>query len=253
MSVKNDLVSIITPAWRAEGFITETITSVQKQTFENWEMLIVDDCSPDNTRQVIKKIGKNDPRVRLICHKKNAGPAAARNTALKEAQGKWIAFLDSDDLWLPDKLEQQLAFHKLKKVHISYTQYRRINLENTKTGNLIGVAESLNYKKLLGNTAIATSTVLVDKTLTGPFIMKPIYYDDFGCWLDILRYGGKAAGLRKDLMRYRVVKNSVSRNKWRSAMEVWKTYREIEQLNILPSMYYFTQYMLNALKKYRKF
>ena len=252
-SFEPDLVSIITPAWRAAGYIEETIASVQAQTYSNWEMLIVDDFSPDNTCEVIEEHCTKDDRIHLIRLPQNGGPAKARNCALRKAHGRWIAFLDSDDLWLPTKLETQLAFHQVQGAYISFTDYRRISADNRSTGRLIQVPARLSYSGLLSNTAIATSTVLIDRQLTGEFEMKPIYYDDFGCWLEILRLGGFASGLNVDLMRYRVMMGSVSRNKWRSAKEVWKTYREVEKLNMLRSLWHFGNYCLNALKKYRRF
>lgn len=248
-----NLVSIITPAWRAENYIQSTIQSVQKQTYQEWEMLIVDDCSPDNTCKMIEDAGRDDYRISLIRQHENGGPARARNTALGRARGRWVAFLDSDDLWLPDKLENQLDFHEQQGARISFTEYRRISADARKTGRLIEIPEKLTYASLLSNTAIATSTVIVDRNLTGNFEMKPIYYDDFGCWLDLLRSGGFAAGLKQDLMRYRVMEGSVSRNKWRSAMEVWKTYREVEHLDPFHSAWHFSQYAINALMKYREF
>lgn len=247
------LVSIITPAWKAASYIEETINSVRNQTYSNWEMLIVDDCSPDNTCEVIEDLCALDDRIRLIRQLENGGPAKARNEALLHARGRWVAFLDSDDIWLPKKLATQLEFHKAREGVISYTDYRRISSDSQQTGYLIQVPTRLTYDDLLSNTAIATSTVIIDRQLTGEFEMPLIYYDDFGCWLELLRSGGFAVGLNQDLMRYRVVLGSVSRNKWRSALEVWKTYRQIEKLNIYRSTWHFSFYFINALKKYRHF
>lgn len=247
------MVSIITPAWQAERYIQDCIASVQAQTYPNWEMLVVDDCSTDATSDIVEAIAAIDNRVVLIRQTQNGGPAAARNAALKKAQGRWIAFLDSDDQWLPTKLAQQISFQAKAKAPLSFTQYHRLSADHSRQGHTIRVPTRLGYKNLLSNTAIATSTVLVDRHLTGDLHMKPIYYDDFGCWLDVLRDGGFAVGLQQDLMCYRVIDGSVSRNKWRSAMEVWKTYRNIERLSILRSLWHFTQYASNALIKYRKF
>lgn len=247
------LVSIITPAWKAADHIAETIVSVQKQTYSSWEMLISDDCSPDNTCEIIESFIAKDYRIKLIQLSENGGPARARNIALDKARGRYIAFLDSDDLWLPKKLESQLAFHQSQEAHLSYTAYRRISMESQRIGRLIQVPERMTYSQVLSNTAIATSTVIVDRKRTGDFEMKPIYYDDFGCWLQLLRLGGFAAGLNEDLMRYRVREGSVSRNKWRSAKEVWKTFRKVEKLNLLCSAWHFSHYCHNALKKYRHF
>ena len=251
--VNMDLVSIITPAYKAAAYVGETIQSVIDQTYPNWEILITDDCSPDNTRKVVQAWCDRDDRVKLICQEKNGGPAAARNAALAAAQGRWIAFLDSDDIWLPEKLERQLKFHKETNAKISFTEFCRINADSKNTGRLIEVPDRLNYRQLLGNTAIVTSTVLVDSAKTGRFMMKKTYYDDFACWLELLKPGGYAVGLHEDLLRYRVLGGSVSRNKSRSAKEAWNTYRKIEGLDPLSSAWYFANYAIRAWLKYRKF
>ena len=250
--VDDALVSIITPAWKAEAFIRATIDSVMAQTYPHWEMIIVDDCSPDNTAAIVDAIALKDPRVRLVRHTQNGGPATARNTAVTAARGRWIAMLDSDDQWLPTKLEQQLAFHKQVGGKLTYTAYRRITADGERLGQLIQVPPSLTYTQLLGNTAIATSTTLIDRHVAGDIHFKKIYYDDFGCWLDLLRDGSQAHGLQEDLMRYRVVSNSVSRNKWHSAKQVWKTYRQVEKFHRIRALYHFMGYASHALLKYKQ-
>lgn len=247
------LVSIITPAYKAGRFVGETIASVLAQSYPKWEMLIVDDCSPDDTVAAIEKAAGSDPRVRILRQAQNGGPAAARNSALRAAEGRWIAFLDSDDLWLPEKLEHQLRFHASNNCKLSFTSFRRINIDGATTGRLIPVPARLGYRDLLGNTAIATSTVMVDRGATGPFEMKPIYYDDFGCWLELLRSGGFAMGLAEDLMRYRVVGQSVSRNKRNSAYQVWRTYRHVEGLAPMTAAWYFLNYAVRGYLKYLRF
>jgi teichuronic acid biosynthesis glycosyltransferase TuaG len=245
-------VSIITPAYNAASVIGETIQSVIDQAYKDWEMLIADDCSPDDTREVVEAWCAKDSRIRLISLEKNGGPAAARNAALKAAIGRWVAFLDSDDLWLPQKLNLQVAFHKESGAKITYTSGRRISATGDVVGHRIKIPSRLLYRQLLGNTAIITSTVLVDTKLTGPVRMKETYYDDFACWLEILGAGGWAAGLDEDLIRYRISAGSVSRNKLRSAHEVWKTYRNVEEISVPMSAWYFANYAVRALLKYRR-
>ncbi len=252
-ALDDELVSIITPAYRVESIIRESIDSVIKQTYPKWEMLIADDCSPDSTAAVIAAAAADDFRIRLIQCDVNGGPAAARNVALSQARGRWIAFLDSDDIWMPTKLADSIDFAVMKNSALTFTGFRRMSFDGRETGEYIPVPETLSYNQLLGNTAIATSTVLIDRKMTGEFSMKTVYYDDFVCWLAILKNGFKAYGLNKDLMRYRVVANSVSRNKRRSACEVWKTYRQIEKINPIFSVWYFMSYAYNAYKKYRVF
>ena len=251
--MSSNLVSVITPAFIAAAYINQTIESVRSQTHENWEMLIADDCSPDDTRTVIEGWASRDARIRLIALPRNSGPAAARNVALSEARGQWIAFLDSDDLWLPEKLARSLAFARRHGAALVYTGYRRIDVNGQRTGQFIPVPPRLTYGQLLGHTAIATSTVLIDRGQTGDIQMPPVYYDDFVCWLGILKRGLTAWGLNEDLMRYRVLPKSVSRNKRRSAGEVWKIYRATEKLGRLAASWHFLNYAGRALLKYRKF
>ncbi len=251
--MNNELVSIITPAFRVAPVIGETIQSVIAQTHANWEMLIADDCSPDDTRETVRQWTTNDSRIRLIALEQNGGPAAARNAALAEAHGRWIAFLDSDDLWLPTKLEKQIEFHKKSGAKLTMTGFRRISADGRTMGRYIDVPHRLDYRGLLGNTAIATSSVLIDSELAGPVRMKKTYYDDFACWLSLLKGGGYALGLQEDLMRYRVMGKSVSRNKRNSALQVWRAYREIEKLNVATSLWYFGQYAIRGLLKYQNF
>lgn len=252
-AIHNDLVSIITPAFRAASFIGETIKSVVAQTYPNWEMLIAEDCSPDNTREVIREWALAEPRVKLVVMEHNGGPALARNAALEQATGRWIAFLDSDDLWLPDKLERTIAHAHAYQAALVFTGFRRISTDGSATGRYVNVPRSMSYRQLLGNTAIATSTVLLDRNVVGEVRMKKTYYDDFDCWLQILKRGHLAFGLDEDLMRYRVMNQSVSRNKRRSALHVWRAYRDLEKLNLPLSLWHFSRYAVRGLLKYRQF
>jgi teichuronic acid biosynthesis glycosyltransferase TuaG len=249
----NNLVSIIMPAFRAASVIGETIESVVAQTHTNWELLIADDCSPDNTRNIIRQWAQTDPRIRLIELARNGGPAMARNAALEHACGRWIAFLDSDDLWLPQKLERTLEHARVHQAALVFTGFRRITADGGATGRYVSPPRRLSYRQLLGNTAIATSTVLLDRNLVGDIRMKKTYYDDFDCWLQILKRCGQAFGLDEDLMRYRVMGQSVSRNKRRSAVHVWHAYRSLERLSLPASLWYFSHYALRGVLKYKRF
>lgn len=251
--MSRDLVSIVVPAYRAAPHIGRTIESVLAQTHGEWEMLVADDCSPDDTREIVAQWAAREPRIRLIALERNGGPAMARNAALQRASGRWIAFLDSDDMWLPQKLQRSLAHARSQRAALVYTGFRRISHDESRVGEFIHVPPTLTYRQLLGNTAIATSTVLIDREIAGEVRMERVFYDDFVCWLSILKRGHVAHGLDEDLMRYRVLAQSVSRDKGRSAREVWKTYRRIERLGPLASSWYFTRYAANALRKYRNF
>jgi teichuronic acid biosynthesis glycosyltransferase TuaG len=249
----SELVSIITPAFRAARFVGESIRSAVAQDYRHWEMLIVDDCSPDDTARRVEEWAERDSRVRLIRQPRNGGPAAARNAALASSSGRFAAFLDSDDYWLPQKLSRQLDFMRTNGAAISFTGFRRISEDGSQTGRLLRVPERLTYTQLLGNTAIATSTVIIDRSITGPLQMQNAYYDDFVLWLSLLRQGHVAFGINEDLMRYRVVGKSVSRNKTKSAREVWKTYRIIEGLGRLRSAWCFVNYSARGWLKYVRF
>lgn len=243
-------VSVITPAFNASPFIAEAVRSVLAQTFGDLEMLVVDDCSKDDTVDIVSSFASADARVRVIRREENGGPAAARNTALEQAAGRYVAFLDSDDLWLSGKLEAQLRFMRDRDAALSYTQYRRISVTGDLLSPVIPIPRELDYRKLLKHNALATSTVIVDRQKTGEVRMTRTYYDDFALWLKILKRGFTAHGLRKDLVRYRVVAGSWSRNKLRSAYHTWKTYREVERLSLLPAAWYLAHYAWNGYKKY---
>jgi teichuronic acid biosynthesis glycosyltransferase TuaG len=247
------LVSIITPSWNVATLIGETIASVQAQTMTDWELLIADDCSTDQTAAIVEGHAAQDPRVKLIRQARNGGPALARQAAIEQAQGRFIAFLDSDDLWLPAKLERQIAFAQAKRAALSYTAFRRINETGSVTGRLIEVPASLNYEQLLKNTGIATLTALVDRDVAGNIAMKNEPYDDFCLWLAILKPGHVAHGLNEDLARYRVRGSSVSSRPLRSAGWVWHIYRNVERLSPIQSAWCFAHWGARAWVKRREF
>jgi teichuronic acid biosynthesis glycosyltransferase TuaG len=247
------LVSIITPSWNVESLIGETIESVQTQTHADWELLIADDCSTDNTAAVIEGYAAQDPRIKLIRQARNGGPALARQAAIERAQGRFLAFLDSDDLWLPTKLERQLSFAQQRRAALSFTAFRRINENGTVTGRLIPVPDTLNYDQLLKNTSIATLTALVDREIAGNIAMKNEPYDDFCLWLSILKPGHVAHGLDEDLARYRVRGVSVSSRPLRSAGWVWHIYRNVERLSPVKSAWCFANWGARAWLKRRQF
>lgn len=244
-------VSVITPAYNAAGLIRLAVGSLQAQTFQDWEMIIVDDCSTDNTGQVVEELAGLDNRIRLVRHSSNSGPAAARNTALAVAGGRYVAFLDSDDLWLPRKLELQVAFMTGEGAALSHTAYRRFQSDPARAGPVIAARAHFDYRTLLKNSGMACLTVMIDRERTGPFTMPVVRHEDYALWLSLLRRGLESRGLNLDLARYRVSESSVSSNKLRSAKWVWDIYRNNERLNIPYATWCLAHYATNALLKRR--
>ncbi|UGB30594.1 glycosyltransferase family 2 protein [Metabacillus sp. B2-18] len=244
------LVSIITPSYNSTKFIPATIESVLSQTYQNWEMLIVDDCSKDESRKVIREYTEKDDRIKLIELTENSGAAVARNTAIKAAKGKYVAFLDSDDLWVPTKLEKQIEFMEINDYTFTYSKYQLMDVDGNKLDRVIDVPRSIDYNGLLSNTIIGCLTAVVNIEKTGPIEMPNIRTrQDFALWLSILKRGIKAHGLQEVLAYYRLVPGSISSNKVKAAKQTWKVYREVEKLGLLRSMFSFTGYALNAVKK----
>lgn len=242
------------PAYYAEDYIEQSVRSVIGQTYENWELFIIDDCSKDSTLEIIKGLASEDSRIKVLSLKDNVGPALARNEGLKAAEGRYIAFLDSDDFWLPNKLLYSLQAMNEQAVDLIYTAYRRVNAKGTKEGRLIKVPSTMTYKKLLSNTVITTSTVVYDTKNIGKAMMANVYYDDFSCWLELLKKGAKSYGLNNDLTRYRVSgTESVSGNKLKSAKKVWKQLRSHEKLNFFLTLKVFISYSIRGYLKHRKF
>jgi teichuronic acid biosynthesis glycosyltransferase TuaG len=243
-------VSIITPCYNSSRFIKDTINSVIAQTFQEWEMIIVDDLSQDNSAEIIMEYSKNDNRIILIQLNKNVGAAEARNIALREAKGQFIAFLDSDDLWHPDKLKYQLQFMTSKDIAFSFSSYQLIDINGNLMNKTINVPEVIGYKDYLRNTIIGCLTVVIDRNKTGYFEMPKIKSShDMALWLLIMRGGINAYGINKPLASYRILPGSNTSNRWKSGHDVWKVYRHIEKISIHRSSCYFISYIFNALKK----
>lgn len=248
----NDLVSIITPSYNSSPFIAETVASVLSQTYPIWELLVVDACSTDDTCEIVWQCAKKDERIKLIELGHNRGPAVSRNRGVERATGRYIAFLDSDDLWLPEKLEEQLAFMKGKNAVLSYTGYRKIDEKGRPMGNIIGIPEQVVYKDLLRSNAIPNLTAVYDSGALGkvlsPLVVK---HEDYALWLTILKKGHCAYGLNKCLALYRVRYGSRSGNKLSSALATWAIYRHFEKLPLHTSVFCFLQYAYQGYKKRR--
>lgn len=213
-------------------------------------MIIVDDCSKDNSIEIILNFSRNDKRIKLIQLKTNVGAAEARNIAIREAKGQFVAFLDSDDIWFPDKLENQIQFMISKDIAFSFSAYNLIDTNSKPIKKVIQVPEVIDYKDYLEDTIIGCLTVVIDQSKTGYFEMPVIRSShDMALWLLLMKRGFKAYGINKPLASYRVLQVSNTSNKWKAAKDVWKVYRDIEKINIIRSSYYFMFYAINAIKK----
>lgn len=234
------MVSIIVPVYNAEKYIEATIKTVQKQTYEDWELILVDDCSTDRSVEVIKKyIGENE-KIRLICKTINGGAAKARNTGIDAARGRYIAFLDADDIWYREKLEKQMAFMEKHDAAFVFTAYEFGDESGMPTGKAVHVPKTLDYKAALSRTVIFTSTVLMDteKVERKLLYMPEIGSEDTATWWKILKSGIIANGLDESLAIYRRPAQSLSSNKKTAVRRIWNLYRTVAELTVVSALYY---------------
>ena len=232
------LVSIITPTYNCASYIAETIESVQNQTYQNWEMIIVDDCSQDNTSDIVHSYLLKDSRIKYERLSENHGAAFARNKAMCIASGAYMAFLDSDDLWLPNKLKTQIEYMQTNQCAITCTKYECIDENGVPNGKIVNVIPRTSYNRLLLDCPVGNSTVMYDVTKLGKFKVPDIRKrNDFALWLQILKKEKYAYGLNEPLVKYRIRKASLSRNKLSLIKFHWELYRDIEHLGILHSVY----------------
>ncbi|MBQ2444058.1 MAG: glycosyltransferase family 2 protein [Clostridia bacterium] len=233
------LVSIITPVYNCEQYLPLTIESVQAQTYENWELILADDCTPDNSADIIAEYAKKDSRIKYIKLKENSGAAIARNEALEAAKGRYIAYLDADDIWLPNKLERQIDFMKKNDVEFSCCDYEKIEADGTPLNKTVHMPETITYNQLLSNTIIQTVGVIADlekvdkKLLVMPNVRRG---QDSATWLQMLRNGVKFTGQNEVLAQYRRVPQSLSANKFSAMKRTWYLYRGVEHLSLPKSI-----------------
>ncbi len=233
------LVSIITPTYNCAKFIGRTIDSVLAQTYQNWEMIIVDDCSVDNTKEIVEGYLKKDSRIKYHLLDENSGAAVARTTAMKLAQGSYMAFLDSDDIWMPDKLEHQLKWMMENGYAFSCTAYEQIDEEDNLLGKTIKTVQRTDYNRLLLDCPVGNSTVMYDVEKMGKFEVPNIRKrNDDALWLTMLKKEKYIWGMPNVLMKYRIRRNSISSNKLSVIKYHWLLYRDIEHLSVLRSMFH---------------
>ncbi len=247
-------VSIITPVFNGQKYIDQVLNSILNQTFSNFEWIIIDDCSTDMTGVLLEKVAEQEPRIHLLYLDTNVGPIKARNWGLETARGRFVAFIDIDDLWLPEKLEKQLDFMKSNNLPLSYTGYRKITDDGKMISRFtIPVPKRLTYKKLLISNSIMASSAMFDRSITGNIKQDenaPISKDDLMFWLSILNNCGSIKGLQEDLCRLRIHKRSITNNKLLMAKRHWHFYRETLGLSHLTSLKLYIGYSIKGIIKY---
>lgn len=247
----NETVSIIVPVYKAENYIEETIRHVAAQTYTDWELLLVVDGSGDRSAQVIQDYqeAESENRLRLIVNEENMGAAKARNKGLQEAKGRYIAYVDADDLWMPEKLELELQFMREKQAAFVFSGYEFADQHGVGTGKVVHVPERMSYTDALKNTTIFTSTVLFDTQLIPRELleMPDIKSEDTALWWKVLRSGYTAYGLDRNLVLYRRPAESLSSNKVEAIRRIWNLYRRAEGLSIPRSAYYFCFWAVRAV------
>lgn len=237
--METKLISVIMPTYNCGKFIKESIESVQNQTYCNWELIIVDDCSTDDTKVIVQSYIKSDKRIKYYRFEVNQGAAKARNKAMELANGNYIAFLDSDDLWKKEKLEKQLKFMKKNCYNFSCTSYEQINEEGKLLGKQIKTKKKADYNRILLDCPVGNSTVMYNVDNLGKFEVPNIRKrNDDALWLQILKKEKYIYGMEEILMKYRIRENSISSNKFKLIKYHWQLYRKIEHLSIIRSAFH---------------
>lgn len=249
-TTKQPLITVVMPNYNGRRFVEQAIDSVLNQTYSNFELLVVDDCSKDDSLQLIQQKAQSDDRIRVIALEYNAGVANARNVGIKEAKGAFIALLDNDDLWTEDKLERQLALAN-KGADIVYCSYDFIDEQNNSIKKPFIVPQQTNFNKMLASSVISCSTSFIKTELMQAHPFNPdFYHEDYVLWMELLRVCSTAYGDQKVLMHYRQVNGSRSNKKGNAAKERWNTYRKALKLNAVTSAWAFARYAVNGVVKY---
>lgn len=251
MSNKGPVVSVVMPCYNAAKFITESIQSVINQSFKDWELIVVDDCSKDNSREIVQSFADKDQRIRLICSEKASGsPATPRNIGIEHSRGVYVAFLDSDDLWTNDKLEVQLEKFKEGDYAIVYANYEVMLEDGKRTGKVVREPSYTDYKQLLKYNSIGCSEAMFKKSCLGGCRFKKIGHEDYLFWLTFLKNGGMAANTDKVQLIYRDRQSSVSGDKAKAARWTWRIYREELGLSLIKASYYFMHYAWKGIERH---
>lgn len=245
------LVSVIMPAYNAEKYICQAIDSVRRQTYTDWELIVVDDASKDETVSIVKDYCRKDSRIKLLCNSRNQGVSRTRKNGVEAAAGEWVSFLDSDDAWRPEKLEKQIALQKQYNAKLIFTGSAFMDSEGKPLEWVLHVPEKIQYRQLLKQNLISNSSVLIEKKAYEECaVLADDMHEDFACWLRFLRKGNIAYGVDEPLLLYRLSAQSKSGNKLKAAKMNWKTYRAIG-LNFVLAAYYMVWYAVKSVLKYK--
>ncbi|HHC6593275.1 glycosyltransferase family 2 protein [Vibrio parahaemolyticus] len=244
-------ISIITATYNSRDDILETYNSIREQSFENWEWLVTDDCSSDDTMEILQRIADSDGRVRIFQNNTNSGAAISRNNSLLYASGEFIAFIDSDDLWKPSKLSEQINFMNEQNIDFCFTAYELVGPQGQLLGSKVDSLQtgSFDYIDMLKKKATLGCSTVMLRRLAFDDITMPLLRtgQDYATWLKLLKTGKRAFVYNRTLTKYRIRPNSISRNKFKKAIRQWEIYRDVEHIGFLSSMYYFSFYAWRAV------
>ena len=247
-----DKVSIVTPLYNLEKFIAECIGSVLAQTHANFEMIILDDCSIDKGPEIVRAFAQRDPRIKLLLNTENSGPAVTRNRGIEAATGRYITFLDGDDIWYPRMLEKSIDTIEREDCGFVFASYRRFDENLQPLLSDFIVPDKVTYSDILKSNSISCLTAFIDMDRLGKKFMPLIRKrQDMGLWLAYLKEIDHAVGIREPLAIYRIRKGSLSRNKWDLLKYQWEFYTKVEKLNFLQAAYYMTHWVYRGIMKYK--
>lgn len=246
-------VSVVMPAYNAERFIWETINSVISQTYTDWELWVIDDCSTDSTREIVEELASQDSRINLVRNEKNVGVADTRNRGFDLCNGRYVALLDSDDVWFPDKLDRQMRLAEETGADIIYCSYKMIDEHGRPVCDDFIVPEIEDFDSCLVRSVISCSTALLSREITDKYrFNKDYYHEDLVLWLELLRYGYAARGVTEVIAAYRLLDSGRSSKKLRTALNRWRVYRKYLKLSIPKSVKSIVKYATLGIKKYQK-
>lgn len=252
-NINDPIVSIIMPAYNAERFIRETICSVVTQTYVDWELLVIDDGSSDSTCEIVDEFAAHDGRIKLVKNEKNIGVASTRNRGFDLCKGRYVALLDSDDVWFADKLERQIDLSEETGADIIYCSYKMIDEQGRAICDDFIVPEATDFESCLSKSTISCSTAMLSREIVDNYrFNKDYYHEDLVLWLQLLRDGYVARGVPEVLVAYRLLHSGRSSKKTRSALNRWRVYRKYLKLSIPKSIKSIIKYAFLGIRKYQK-